>query len=65
MNGTSVSSIPIVYARPGPGGSVVAFHDEAMSRVAATWSHYATNKPDMRQRYLSINHQSFKVLWRK
>lgn len=61
----SPHSIPVVHARKTAGGAVVAYSDEAMRTVAATWTHYATDLPNMRQRYLSINHQSHRVIWHK
>lgn len=59
------ATIPVVHGRVTATGQVVVYEDEAMQIQKATWAHYATNRPDMRQRYVSINHQSYRVLWRK
>lgn len=62
---SAVATIPAVYLRKCSGGAVVAFYDEEMKRPAATWAAYATNRPDMRQRYVTINLQSHRALWRQ
>ncbi len=56
--------ILVVHARKSLSGSVLAYLDEAMrGEPLATWTHYATDCPSMRQRYVTINRQSYKCVW--
>lgn len=56
--------IPVVHARKTAGGAVVAYADERMEgEPVKVWSLYATDRPDMRERYVNINHKSYRILW--
>ncbi len=59
-------SVPVVHARKTSAGGVNAWSSETMTGVPVkSWSLYATDRPDQRQRYVNINHQSHRILWHK
>ncbi len=57
-------SVPVVHARKTAAGGVVAYAEESMSgKPVKNWSLYATDAPSMRQRWVTIDGQSVRIVW--
>lgn len=56
---------PVIHARKTLEGGAVAFSDEAMTLETKRWHSWQSQCPDQRQRYVTIEQQTFQILWRK
>lgn len=63
MTASPAVEIPSVWARKCPNGDVEIFRDEACGDFFCKFPFYQSNKPDMRQRYVTINCSCWRLRW--
>jgi hypothetical protein len=53
---------PVVHAWKTESG-VVAYADESRGLLLKSWKPWASDKPDMRQRYVTIGKLTYRLYW--
>lgn len=54
---------PEVHARKRADGRVIAYADREMTKEVKVWKPWASDIPDMRQRYVTIANIEHRILW--